>query len=72
MLLVEVAVVGFICKAEDSYSRILLFVRFAWLMEIARVGDRAVDENGSSCGTTPLRIQTVGFYVVSQREDETP
>lgn len=25
---------------------------------------RAVDENGSSCGTTPLRIQTVGFYVV--------
>lgn len=72
MLLVEVAVVGFICKAEDSYSRILLFVRFAWLMEIARVGDRAVDENGSSCGTTPLRIQTVSFYVVSQREDETP
>lgn len=33
------------------------------LMEIARVGDRAVDENGSSCGTTPLRVQTVRFHV---------
>lgn len=65
-LFVVVAVVRFICKREDSYSRILLFVHGShgwWKLRVSGI-TRAVDENGSSCGTTPLRIQTVGFYVV--------